>query len=60
MDLVKPHVYTKSGDWDMEKIPETPVVRKHGGEARTTPLVPGLSTTSIIKKIIEAYGKEKL
>ena len=59
MDAIKPHVYTKSGDWDIEKIPETPVVRKHGGEAKTTPLVPGLSTTNIIKKIIEAYGKEK-
>jgi glycerol-3-phosphate cytidylyltransferase len=57
LDAVKPHVHTKSGDWDPEKMPETPVVRKHGGEVKTTKFVPGISTTEIIKRIREAYGQ---
>ena len=55
LETIKPHVHVKSGDWDIEKIPETPVVRRHGGEVRTTKLVQGISTTEIIKRIKEAY-----
>lgn len=56
LEAVKPHLHAKSGDWDVEKMPETPIVRKHGGDVRTTRFVPGLSTTAIIQKIRDVYG----
>lgn len=56
LELVKPNVHTKSGDYDAEKMVETPTVRKNGGEVRIMPFVAGKSTTSIIERIREVYG----
>ena len=58
LELVKPHTHVKSGDYDAEKMIETPTVRKSGGEVKIVPLVAGKSTTMIINKICETYGQE--
>jgi rfaE bifunctional protein nucleotidyltransferase chain/domain len=57
LELVKPNVHCKSGDYDAEKMIETPVVRKNGGEVKIIPFVPGKSTTAIVKKICDVYGQ---
>lgn len=65
LELVKPHIHAKSGDYSPDRKPGEPgymieaeTVRKNGGEIRIIPLVAGKSTTSIIKRICEIYGQE--
>ena len=58
LEVIKPDVHVKSGDYDPEKMPETPVVRKYGGEVKITKFISGRSTTDLIKKISEAYGNK--
>lgn len=57
LEIVKPHTHVKSGDYEAEKMIETPTVRKHGGDVRIVPLIAGKSTTAIINKIREIYGQ---
>lgn len=57
LDLLKPSIHAKGGDYDPEKMPETPTVRKHGGEVVIIPLKAGYSNSkqfARIKAAIEA------
>jgi D-beta-D-heptose 7-phosphate kinase/D-beta-D-heptose 1-phosphate adenosyltransferase len=56
IEQVKPAIYVKGGDYRIEDLPETPVVRSYGGEVRILSLIEGRSTTRIIEKIVLAYG----
>jgi rfaE bifunctional protein nucleotidyltransferase chain/domain len=54
IDLIKilqPEVHVKGGDYDVETLPETPIVRGYGGEVVILPFVTGKSTTAIIDAI---------
>lgn len=51
LKLVRPQVYVKGGDYDIETLEETKWVRSWGGEARALPFVDGYSTTSLVKRI---------
>lgn len=46
-----PKVHVKGGHYDLEKMPETPVVRLLGGKVVALPIVKGFSTSAIIEKI---------
>ncbi len=48
---VKPDLYVKGGDYDMETLAETRAVRSWGGDALAIPFVDGYSTTSLVKRI---------
>lgn len=48
---LKPDLYVKGGDYDMETLEETRVVRSWGGDAVAIPFVDGYSTTSLVKRI---------
>jgi D-glycero-beta-D-manno-heptose 1-phosphate adenylyltransferase len=48
---VRPDLYVKGGDYDMEALEETRLVRSWGGEARAIPFVSGYSTTSLVQRI---------
>ncbi len=48
---LKPDVHVKGGDYDPEKLPETPLVRSYGGEVVILPFLEGRSTTSALKKL---------
>lgn len=50
---VQPDVYTKGADYTLETLnqDERRAVEGHGGEIRFIPLVPGLSTSNLVKKI---------
>lgn len=48
---VRPKIQVKGGDYDPEKMPETPVVRELGGEVVIVPLLEGHSTTSMLHRI---------
>jgi rfaE bifunctional protein nucleotidyltransferase chain/domain len=48
---VKPDVYVKGADYGEAPLPEAAVVRGYGGQIELVPLVPGLSTSSIIERM---------
>ena len=49
--LVRPEIYVKGGDYDVEVLAETVLVRSWGGDARALPFVKGFSTTSMVERI---------
>ena len=48
---VEPDVLVKGGDWSVDTIVGRDVVEGRGGVVKTIPLVPGISTTSLIHRI---------
>jgi rfaE bifunctional protein nucleotidyltransferase chain/domain len=48
---VRPEIYVKGGDYDMETLPETALTRSWGGQAIAIPFVDGYSTTSLVRRI---------
>ena len=50
---VRPHVLVKGGDWRVENIVGRDVVEADGGSVHSLPLLPGYSTTGLIRKIRE-------
>ena len=51
IEAVQPDVLVKGGDWTVEQIVGREIVEARGGVVRTIPLVPGVSTTSLIQRI---------
>jgi D-glycero-beta-D-manno-heptose 1-phosphate adenylyltransferase len=49
--LVRPAIYVKGGDYDIEALEETRWVRGWGGRALALPFVDGYSTTSLVQRI---------
>jgi rfaE bifunctional protein nucleotidyltransferase chain/domain len=48
---VRPDIYVKGGDYDMETLEETRVVRAWGGRSLALPFVEGYSTTALVRRI---------
>jgi len=48
---LQPDVLVKGGDWAVERIIGREIVEARGGVVRTIPLVPDVSTTSLIQRI---------
>ena len=53
IQAVRPDIYVKGGDYDMETLEEARVVHSWGGQAVAIPFVDGFSTTSLVKRIRE-------
>lgn len=51
LEIVKPNVYVKGSEYNLDNLPETLIVQKYGGKAFHIPMVPGFSTTNIIEKL---------
>ena len=51
LKLVRPDLYVKGGDYDIETLAETALVRGWGGEAIALPFVEGYSTTALVERI---------
>lgn len=51
LELLKPDVYFKGGDYKISEIPEAPAVQAHGGTVMVMGLQDGHSTTGSIAKI---------
>ena len=49
--LVRPDILVKGGDYDMDKLAETQVVKAYGGRTLALPFVHGYSTTALVTKI---------
>ena len=51
---VRPDIYVKGGDYDMEALEETAVVRSWGGRSLAMPFVEGYSTSSLVRRLRDA------
>ena len=51
LKLVRPDLYVKGGDYDIESLEETHLVRSWGGTARALPFVEGYSTSALLARI---------
>jgi D-beta-D-heptose 7-phosphate kinase/D-beta-D-heptose 1-phosphate adenosyltransferase len=55
IEAIKPDILVKGADWTEKEIVGADVVRKHGGRLARIRLVPGRSTTNIIKRILALH-----
>jgi rfaE bifunctional protein nucleotidyltransferase chain/domain len=58
IQAIKPDILVKGADWEETKIIGTDVVKSYGGEVVRIKLVPDISTSGIIRKILKLYGTE--
>ena len=58
IQIVRPDIYVKGGDYTRETLPEAPVVEKLGGSVQILPFVENRSTTGMIKRICQGQMEE--
>lgn len=51
IQAVKPDIFVKGGDYSLESLPEAATVERLGGKIILLPLIPGRSTSLIIRQI---------
>ncbi len=51
LEAVRPDIYVKGGDYDMDTIPETTLVRSWGGRCLAIPFEHERSTTALLSRI---------
>jgi rfaE bifunctional protein nucleotidyltransferase chain/domain len=51
LELVRPDIYVKGGDYDMERIAETAMVRSWGGRALAIPFEHERSTSMLLARV---------
>jgi rfaE bifunctional protein nucleotidyltransferase chain/domain len=48
LEMLRPDLWVKGGDYTVRDLPEAPVVRRHGGQIVLIPLVGGYSTSRLV------------
>ena len=56
IELVRPHIFAKGGDYAGRELPEAAAVAACGAEIRILPLLPDHSTTRVIHRAFRAGG----
>jgi len=51
LEMVKPNIYVKGGEYNLDNLPEAKIVQKYGGKVHFIPMIPESSTTKVIDKI---------
>ena len=51
IDAVRPDILVKGGDWDMDKLTESALVRSRGGRVLAIPFLHERSTTALVERI---------
>jgi rfaE bifunctional protein nucleotidyltransferase chain/domain len=54
IDAVRPDILVKGGDWDMDKLAESALVRRRGGRVLAIPFLHERSTTALVARIRSA------
>ena len=57
IEEIRPDVLVKGADWPRDKIIGADLVTSYGGKVHRVDLVPSISTSEIINRIISRYGK---
>lgn len=58
IEKIKPDIHIKGGDYKKEDLPETKVVEENGGIVKILSFVDNKSTTGVIEKILDVYGRK--
>jgi rfaE bifunctional protein nucleotidyltransferase chain/domain len=56
LERLRPDVHAKGADYAEKPIPERALVEAYGGTVELLPLVPGVSTTELVRKLREGDG----
>jgi len=59
IQVLRPDVLIKGGDWAVDKIVGGDLVQSWGGKVMNIPVVEGRSTTNLIQMICERFGAPK-
>ena len=59
IDLLRPEIYVKGGDYRPDSIVEAPLVRSYGGQVVTVTLVQGRSTTRLVERVVQALTERE-
>lgn len=54
LEVIRPDVHVKGGDYREEDLPEAEVVRAHGGRIEIVPFASGRSTSGLLDRLGEA------
>ncbi|ABR55987.1 rfaE bifunctional protein [Methanococcus aeolicus Nankai-3] len=55
IEIIKPAVHVKGGDYSVEDLPESKIIKKYGGKIKIIPFIEGFSTTTVIEWVLEKY-----
>jgi rfaE bifunctional protein nucleotidyltransferase chain/domain len=58
VETLRPDVYVKGGDYNMEELPEARIVTEYGGDVFLARLVPGRSTTDLVSAVVKWHRGE--
>ena len=57
IEYLRPDVLVKGGDWKEDAVVGGDAFRSWGGKIVIVPLTKGVSTTNIVEKVLQVYGK---
>jgi D-beta-D-heptose 7-phosphate kinase/D-beta-D-heptose 1-phosphate adenosyltransferase len=57
IQTIKPDVLIKGADWEETEIIGSDIVKLYGGDVVRIEVVPGISTSQIIQRILKLYGR---
>ena len=57
IEFLIPNILVKGGDWDVKNIVGREVVEGAGGKVMNISFLEGRSTTGVVKRVVERYGK---
>lgn len=55
IQALRPNILVKGGDWSTDQIVGKVFVEAQGGSVRSIPLIPDISTTKIVEKILASH-----
>jgi rfaE bifunctional protein nucleotidyltransferase chain/domain len=58
LEILKPAIHTKGGDYGGKTLPEAGVVERYGGKIVFLPYLPGYSTTALIGRLLNMESKK--
>jgi D-beta-D-heptose 7-phosphate kinase/D-beta-D-heptose 1-phosphate adenosyltransferase len=59
IQTLEPDVLVKGADWEKSRIIGSDLVEGRGGKVVTIPIVKGVSTTQVIKRIVKRYARKQ-
>jgi len=59
VNILRPDILVKGGDWAVDKIIGGELVQSWGGKVTNIPVVPGRSTTNLIEMVVARYGNKQ-
>ena len=55
IQAILPNILVKGGDWSTDRIVGKEYVESYGGSVRSIPLIPDISTTTIVARILDHH-----